>query len=397
MEHGRDYLTLAEAAAALGLSSATLGRAVGNPRPKCAVQLVLSKRINFDRVPEHDPQGDEGAMDRQGARRGRPTRSALYAAVDEGLADLQRVGGLPLPAEAEAIWRGIWHEETHNSTAIEGNTLVLQQVRTLLEQGRAVGNKDLREYLEVQAYGAAAQWVYQHAVGGGDWSGDEVLTTTELRYVHRLVVEPVWAHFPPDDLHPDEGPGSFRQHELAPFPGGMQPPPFVAVPGLINDWLGLVNAGPAPDEHLMEHLARMHSRFESIHPFRDGNGRTGRLVVNLLLVRRGYPPAIIYNRERPKYINALTRADRQGDVGALAELVTRSVNDGINRFLLPSLAGPHRLVPVSALASASLTAPALRLAAERGRLRGQRQNGRWYSTKQWVDDYVASRYRRRNA
>jgi predicted DNA-binding protein (UPF0251 family) len=47
MEHGRDYLTLAEAAAALGLSSATLGRAVGNPRPKCAVQLVLSKRINF--------------------------------------------------------------------------------------------------------------------------------------------------------------------------------------------------------------------------------------------------------------------------------------------------------------------------------------------------------------
>jgi len=147
----------------------------------------------------------------------------------------------------------------------------------------------------------------------------------------------------------------------------------------------------------MEHLARMHSRFESIHPFRDGNGRTGRLVVNLLLVRRGYPPAIIYNRERPKYINALTRADRQGDVGALAELVTRSVNDGINRFLLPSLAGPHRLVPVSALASASLTAPALRLAAERGRLRGQRQNGRWYSTKQWVDDYVASRYRRRNA
>jgi len=105
--------------------------------------------------------------------------------VDEGLADLQRVGGLPLPAEAEAIWRGIWHEETHNSTAIEGNTLVLQQVRTLLEQGRAVGNKDLREYLEVQAYGAAAQWVYQHAVGGGDWSGDEVLTTTELRYTRR--------------------------------------------------------------------------------------------------------------------------------------------------------------------------------------------------------------------
>jgi len=118
-------------------------------------------------------------------------------------------------------------------------------------------------------------------------------------------------------------------------------------------------------------------------------------VVNLLLVRRGFPPAIIYNRERARYIAALIRADRQGDAGAVAELIARSVNDGINRFLLPSLTGPHRLVPLSALASATLTAPALRLAAERGRLRGQRQSGRWYSTKQWVDEYVASRYRRR--
>lgn len=176
----------------------------------------------------------------------------------------------------------------------------------------------------------------------------------------------------------------------------MQPPPFVAVPGSISDWLGLVSAGPTPSEHLMEHLARMHARFESIHPFRDGNGRTGRLVVNVLLVRRGYPPAIIYNRKRSKYIAALIRADR-GDVGALAELIARSVNDGINRFLLPSLAGPHRLVPLTALASATLSAPALRLAAERGRLRAQRQTGRWYSTKQWVDDYVRSRYRRRSA
>lgn len=334
-------------------------------------------------------------MDRQPGSRGRPTRVALYAAVDEGLADLQRVGGLPHPAEAEAIWRGIWHEETHNSTAIEGNTLLLQQVRTLLEQGRAVGNKELREYLEVQAYADAAQWVYQQAVGGGDWTGDEVLTLTELREVHRLVVEPVWAHFPPDGLHPDEGPGSFRRHELAAFPGGMQPPPFVAVPGLISDWLSLVSDGPAPDEHLMEHLALLHSRFETIHPFRDGNGRTGRLVVNLLLVRRGYPPAIIYNRERPRYIDALIRADRHGDVGAMAELIARSVNDGINKFLLPSLAGPHRLVPLSALGSSTLTAPALRLAAERGRLRAQRQNGRWYSTRQWVDGYAGSRYRRR--
>lgn len=177
---------------------------------KCSVRLVIPERINL---------WSARAMERRSSVSGRPTRSA----VDDGLADLQRVGGLPHPAEADATWRGIWHEETHNSTAIEGNTPVLQQVRALLGQGRAVGNKELREYLEIQAYATAAQWDYQQAVGGGDWSSDEALTVTELQQVHRLVVGLVWAHFPPDDLHPDEGPGSFRQHELAPFPGGMQP------------------------------------------------------------------------------------------------------------------------------------------------------------------------------
>lgn len=336
-------------------------------------------------------------MDRIPARRGRPTRSAVLAAMDAGLADLRRVGGLPNPAEAEAIWRGIWHEETHNSTAIEGNTLALRQVRFLLEQGRAVGDKELREYLEVQAYGEAAQWVYAHASGAGEWAADRLLSLSEVREIHRLVVEPVWRLFPPDELDAREGPGSFRHHELAAFSGGMKPPPFIAVPGLVSDWLEGVNAGPDDGEHLIEHLAGTHSRFESIHPFRDGNGRTGRLLMNLLLVRRGYPPAIIYNRDRGRYIDALIRADRRGDVGALAELIARSVNEGINRFLLPSLAGPNRLVPLRALASPTTSQEALRLAAERGRLRAQREGSRWYSTRAWVDEYVATRYRRRAA
>jgi hypothetical protein len=72
----------------------------------------------------------------------------------------ERLGGLPSPVAAEGIWRGIWLEETHHSTAIEGNTLVLSQVEQLLAQGRAVGNKELRECLEVRGYADAADWVY---------------------------------------------------------------------------------------------------------------------------------------------------------------------------------------------------------------------------------------------
>jgi len=68
--------------------------------------------------------------------------------VREQIAELWgRLGGLPTPAEAQGIWRGLWYEEAHHSTAIEGNTLVLKHVEALLEQGRAVGNKELAEYL----------------------------------------------------------------------------------------------------------------------------------------------------------------------------------------------------------------------------------------------------------
>ena len=67
------------------------------------------------------------------------------------------MGGLPNPVEAEGIWTTIWYEEAHNSTAIEGNTLVLKQVERLLADGVAVGNKELKEYMEVQGYATATR------------------------------------------------------------------------------------------------------------------------------------------------------------------------------------------------------------------------------------------------
>ena len=77
------------------------------------------------------------------------------------------MGGLPNPLEAADIWRGIWFEEAHHSTALEGNTLVLKQVEQLLAEGRAVGNKELSEYLEVKGYADAAEWVYGQAIEPG--------------------------------------------------------------------------------------------------------------------------------------------------------------------------------------------------------------------------------------
>lgn len=322
--------------------------------------------------------------------RGRPSRASVYAAVDQGMSELNRIGGLPGPDVASEIWRDIWFEETHNSTAIEGNTLILKEVRALLEEGRAVGDRELREYLEVKGYADAAEWVYSQANDVDAERDQPYLMLSEVREIHRRVVSAVWGIAPPIDFVPGEGPGSFRLHDILPFTSGMTPAPFTDIHPRITDWLALANSEASAGVHLMEHIARIHADFERIHPFRDGNGRTGRLTMNLILVRRGYAPAIVYRRDRPRYLRALERTDVL-EYGPLAELVARAVKDSLDRFLLPALAGPLQMLPLSALTRKGLTALALRRAAEKGRLQAQRRATGWYSTKTWIDRYARSR------
>ena len=145
-----------------------------------------------------------------------------------------------------------------------------------------------------------------------------------------------------------------------------------------------------------ERLARVHNDFERIHPFLDGNGRTGRLLLNLLLVRLGYPPAIVFKNERTKYLDAMRKADR-GDDGPLGELIARAVTNNLYRFVVPAVAGPARLVPLASLVDekSGVTATALRAAAERGRLRARKsENGTWLSSKKWVADYQKYQHKR---
>jgi hypothetical protein len=328
--------------------------------------------------------------------RGRPSRASVYERLRVQIGELrERLGGLPSPIEAEGIWRGIWLEEAHHSTAIEGNTLVLKQVELLLAEGRAVGSKDLSEYLEVQGYGTAADWVYGQGIEPGAWADGELISLSEVRHIHALAMTPVWHVAPHPQATDRERPGSFREHDVAAFPGGMQPPAWPEVAPLMRDWVTDAQALQHLEEGAVtQALAELHARFERIHPFLDGNGRAGRLVLNLLLVRLGFPPAIIYKGDRSRYLAALRRAD-QGDAGPLGEFLARAVLDNLHKFVVPAIAGPARLVPLPALATDELSANALRVAATRGRLKAAKAaDGSWRSTRAWVDEYRATRYKR---
>jgi hypothetical protein len=362
--------------------------------------------------------------------RGRPSRAAIHSRLDEQVSELRaRLGSLPSPEEAEGIWTDIWYQEAHHSTAIEGNTLVRRQVELLLKEGRLVGDKQLREYLEVQGYADAAKWVYGQGLTPGHWSAGALLSMSEVRHVHEIMIGPAWNVAPHPEATDQEGPGQWRRHEIQPFSGGMQPLPWTEIQAHMTDWIDQVNAlrpndaaDPAhsptrqlaaepPAEFLSkwsrrpdlfstestpiaESIARVHASFERIHPFLDGNGRSGRLLTNLMLVRLGYPPAIVQKRERTYYLTALKRADA-GDVGPLGELFARALLNNLNRFILLAVAGPARQVPLEALATPTLKVDTLRKAAERGGLRATRApNGTWRSSRVWVDEYVTARWSR---
>jgi Fic family protein len=334
--------------------------------------------------------------------RGRPPRSAVYARLDAALDRLrQRVGALPPPEAAEAVWGEIWHAEAHHSTALEGNTLVPREVAQLLDAGRAVGAKPLKQYLEVTGYAEAARWVYRQALRPGDWRGGGLITVTEVRQVHARVMGPVWEVAPHPEATDREGPGLFREHDIQPFGGGMTPPTWPLAPAEITGWADEVNRlAPAlvrrdTDRPWPEALAKLHNDFERVHPFLDGNGRSGRLLLNLLLVRLGCPPAIILRRQRDRYLAAMGQADA-GAYGPLGELLARAVYHSLNRFVVPSAAaGAEAPVPLMALAEPGLGAAALRQAARRGRLDTvQGSDGVWRASRRAVLEYKASRWSR---
>jgi Fic family protein len=328
-----------------------------------------------------------------GSERGRPTRKAVHTRLGFMVDELRtRLGGLPSPDEAESIWTDIWYHEAHNSTALEGNTLVRKEVEALLSQGKATGSKELKDYLEVTGYAAAARWVYSQSAGKGPWTSGKLLTVTEVRQVHRLALTPVWEVAPHPDANDDESPGNWRRHDIHAFGRGMKPPDHTQVPALIRDWVDGLASLPRDTSPIGEAIASRHAAFERIHPFIDGNGRVGRLLTNLLLVRLGYPPAIIQKRQRERYLKALAQADR-GDAGPLGELIARAVIDNLTRFVMQAVAGPAKLVPLESLATKELTAVALRNAAQRSRLKAMRAaDGSWRSSRQWVEEYRADRY-----
>jgi Fic family protein len=317
------------------------------------------------------------ATSRKKPGRGRPSVEEVLDRLDQEVALLhEHLGGLPRAVEADQILREIWIDDVHNSTAIEGNTMTRAQVENVVE--RRTVQAELTETLDVEGYAEAADWVYRTAP---DYIGVSMGVVSEI---HRRVVQLSW-HVDPPATRDD--PGAWRQTDVKVGRVTVSLPP--AIPADLGEWSR--STSKLRGHHPIVHAAIHHAWLERIHPFVDGNGRVGRLVLNFMLIQQGYPPAVILKEARTGYLRALRSADADNP-NPLAEVIARSASGALARFLIPKLAGEAKLVPLSSLAAdGPYSAAYLRQLALRGRLRAVREGQLYLSSRAWLTEYIANR------
>ncbi|MBR5130895.1 MAG: Fic family protein [Bacteroidales bacterium] len=210
------------------------------------------------------------------------------------------------PSEVDAIKEVFLVEHTYNSNAIEGNTLTLQETALVL-QGITIDKKPLKDHLEAVGYKEAFQYVEELA------KQDKDLSEFDIKSIHNLVL----ADRPEDR-------GTFRRVNVR-IAGALTTPvqPYLIEPK-IEELLNNYNVW-SKNMHIVERVANFHLQFESIHPFIDGNGRTGRLIMNLQLIKEGLPAINIKFADRKKYYDAFDEYSRTGSSEAMTKLVGEAV------------------------------------------------------------------------
>lgn len=195
---------------------------------------------------------------------------------------------------------------TYNSNAIEGNTLTQSETELVLTKGITVGGKTLDEHLEVIGHKEAIDYIENLA------QRDTEINEWEIKQIHNLILR---------KINPEEA-GSYRTLDVMAAGTNYRYPPHYLLSQLMRDFALWLNSESALRLHPVEYATMAHYRFVSIHPFRDGNGRIARLLMNLLLIRAGYPIVVIDNQIRNDYINALAYGQQnQDDLSQLFALI----------------------------------------------------------------------------
>ncbi len=263
---------------------------------------------------------------------------------------------------------------TYHSNAIEGNTLTLRETQLVIDHGMTVGGHSLREYLEASNHAAALDYLTTLI------DTPEPISSADILKLHSLVMSRILSDA-----------GSWRAIPVSIRGANFIPPPAAQVPQLMRDWVDWVNSEEAQRYEPVMRAAIAHHGFEAVHPFEDGNGRCGRLLLNLMLMRAGYPPALLLRDWRDGYLIALDAANT-GNYRPLGNLIGRSVESVLDRYLevCDQEAAHAEYLSLAELADGTpYQADYLAHLIRKGRLAGKKVNRVWHSTRAALAQYEA--------
>lgn len=307
---------------------------------------------------------------------------SLQDRLNEKLARLNSLRPLSKSA-VEKLRDHLRIEMTYNSNAIEGNSLTLKETFLVINEGLTVKGKPLKDHLEAKDHYQALEYLYDLIEKGKHHTLSEHL----IKQLHMLIMQETdkeWA-------------GRYRNSNVTIGGADHTPPDALEVPQLMHDLLKWFST-ERKKLHVVELVALTHHKLVFIHPFFDGNGRTSRLLMNLILMWAGFPLSIVLKNDRKKYYRTLDQADKKNlepFVRFIAQSVERSL-DLYLKTLTPTDKKRENFMKLADIARKTpYSAKYLNLLARQGKLEAHKEGRDWVTTKEAVERYMKRRDRKR--
>jgi Fic family protein len=272
---------------------------------------------------------------------------------------------------------------TYNSNAIEGNKLTLKETYLVINDGMTVKGKSLKDHLEAKNHHEAVHFLYDLV----EHEKKHTVSERLIRSLQQLIIK---------DIEDTEA-GKYRTGTVLISGSSHKPPPAYDVPKLMEELVDWLNKNISK-MHPVELAAKSHHQLVHVHPFTDGNGRTARLFMNLILMQKGYPMVVILKNDRKKYYRALEKADK-GKTDDIEKFIAQAVERSMNIYLGAIQSGPSKddqFVLLSELAKEGrFSEKYLNLLARSGKLEVYKEGRNWLSSRNAVKDYLNNRERKR--
>lgn len=267
-------------------------------------------------------------------------------------------------------------EMTYNSNAIEGNNLTYKETYLVINEGITIKGKSLKNHLEVKSHQEALEFIYDLV----DFNSHFTLSQNLIRQIQSLVISAIDKTIS----------GKYRSGYVAIAGSNIKLPFATEIPHLMSkiiSWFGKNQK----NLHPIELASILHHKLVAIHPFDDGNGRTARLTMNIMLLQAGYPLAVILKNDRKKYYDTLSKADK-GNILPFIQFIAQSVERSLNIYIetiIGSKSKSEKYLTLSELSkNTKFSSKYLNLLARHGKLEAHKEGRNWLSTNMAIEEYL---------